>query len=276
MPAYKVVQIHRWAEYREHSQACRSWAFRGQENADWSLVSSLTRYLRDFRIHPDVWLKQETRINRIFRRKAHLFLDHVPEENDHLQWQALMQHHGAPTRLLDFTWSAYVAAFFALERAIQDAAVWALNPPLIVNQLQERTALADPIANEMTGQWINQHYEEYFEARKLPFLMIGEPHVMNRRLVAQSGTFAIPGTIDRTFDEIVSDYPQPENTLIKFVFETAAVRDEAMSELYQMNITNFTLFPGIDGLARSLSYELEYNWAFDPHNLQTYGEYALD
>jgi hypothetical protein len=37
-----------------------------------------------------------------------------------------------------------------------------------------------------------------------------------------------------------------------------------MSELYDMNISNATLFPGLDGLARSLAYELESHWAFDP------------
>jgi hypothetical protein len=40
-----------------------------------------------------------------------------------------MQHHGAPTRLLDFTYSIYVAAYFALESADADAAVWAVNAP---------------------------------------------------------------------------------------------------------------------------------------------------
>ena len=39
-----------------------------------------------------------------------------------------MQHHGAPTRLIDFTWSPYVAAFFALERTLADGVVWAMNP----------------------------------------------------------------------------------------------------------------------------------------------------
>jgi len=39
-----------------------------------------------------------------------------------------MQHHGAPTRLIDFTWSPYVAAFFALERTLADGVVWAINP----------------------------------------------------------------------------------------------------------------------------------------------------
>ena len=57
-----------------------------------------------------------------------MFLGHVPEWEDDFQWLALMQHHGAPTRLLDFTWSPYVAAFLALERAVDDAAVWAIHP----------------------------------------------------------------------------------------------------------------------------------------------------
>ena len=64
----------------------------------------------------------------MFKRKAHQFLAQPPDPDDDFQWLALMQHHGAPTRLLDFTWSPYVAAFFALERATSDAAVWALNP----------------------------------------------------------------------------------------------------------------------------------------------------
>ena len=44
-----------------------------------------------------------------------------------------MQHHGAPTRLLDFTWSPYVAAFFALVHTTKQAAVWAVNPKRLVN-----------------------------------------------------------------------------------------------------------------------------------------------
>jgi len=38
-----------------------------------------------------------------------------------------MQHHGAPTRLLDFTYSFYIAAYFALEESEKDCAIWALN-----------------------------------------------------------------------------------------------------------------------------------------------------
>ncbi len=43
---------------------------------------------------------------------------------------------------------------------------------------------------------------------------------------------------------------------------------KAMEELYNMNIMNATLFPGLGGLARSLAYELEYHWKFDPITMQ--------
>jgi hypothetical protein len=42
-----------------------------------------------------------------------------------------------------------------------------------------------------------------------------------------------------------------------------------MHELYRMNITQATLFPDLDGLARSLAYELEYHWAFDPRTMNS-------
>src|SRR5207253_8660366 len=109
--AYATVQITSWAEYQRMAESAtyRSWGFRGQANSDWPLASSLTRYLTYSGVHPDAWIGQEQRIVRIFQRKAHLFLQHVPPPNDSFQWLGLMQHHGAPTRLLDVTWSPYVA-----------------------------------------------------------------------------------------------------------------------------------------------------------------------
>jgi hypothetical protein len=42
-----------------------------------------------------------------------------------------------------------------------------------------------------------------------------------------------------------------------------------MQELYGMNITQATLFPDLDGLARSLAYELEFHWAYDPRTMKS-------
>jgi len=262
---YEVRRLESWAEFLEviTDSPYSDWAFRGHRNQHWPLLSALSRYLRNFRIDPAVWAAQEERILRIFKRKAHHFLSAGPLPDDDFEWLALMQHHGAPTRLLDFTWSPYVAAFFALQRATGDAAVWAFNPariskPEAVDPQQSLFQSAiDPTAGD--------EFRRYFLKQEIPFVWVGEPQSMNRRLIAQSGTFAIPGILNRSMDEILSTYPDPMNTLVKFILPSEKIRDRGLRELYRMNITHATLFPDLDGLARSLAYELEFHWAYDPH-----------
>ncbi len=94
---------------------------------------------------------------------------------------------------------------------------------------------------------------------------------MNRRLIAQSGTFALAGVLDEPIDEILSRYPDPENTMVKFILPSRLIRDKGMRELYRANITWATLFPDLDGLARSLRYELEFHWAYNPRTMEPYG-----
>jgi len=253
---YEVRCLKSWAEFLEviTDSPYSDWAFRGHRNQHWPLLSALSRYLRNFRIDPTAWAAQEERILRIFKRKAHHFLSAGPLPDDDFEWLALMQHHGAPTRLLDFTWSPYVAAFFALQRATGDAAVWAFNPA--------RISKPEGVDRDTTG---GEEFRRYFLKQEVPFVWVGEPHSMNRRLIAQSGTFAIPGILHRSMDEILGTYPDPKNTLVKFVLPSAKIRDRGLRELYRMNITHATLFPDLDGLARSLAYELEFHWAYDPH-----------
>src|SRR5690348_17350973 len=99
--APRVIRIGSWDQFRELASGAdyRSWAFRGQSDASWPLFSSLSRQLLTYKVHRDAWPQQESRILRIFKRKAHLLLQHLPEANDSFEWLALMQHHGAPTRL---------------------------------------------------------------------------------------------------------------------------------------------------------------------------------
>ena len=98
---------------------------------------------------------------------------------------------------------------------------------------------------------------------------MGEPHTMNRRLIAQSGTFAVPGVLDLPMEHMLQDSDQ-ENILAKIVL-TNPVREVGMRELYRMNITYATLFPDLDGLAKSLAYELEFHWAYNPRTMEEYG-----
>jgi len=90
-------------------------------------------------------------------------------------------------------------------------------------------------------------------------LWCGEPAEMDRRLVAQSGLFVVPGQIELTLEQILRNYAAGE-TLLKKIVLPIALRDDVMRALYRMNITHATLFPDLDGLARSIGYELEVVW----------------
>jgi hypothetical protein len=121
------------------------------------------------------------------------------------------------------------------------------------------------------GPWVKGNYEKYFLPNEQKFVIIGEPHRMNQRLIAQSGTFVMPGVLDIPIEELV-----PKGAIVKLTLVTEKLRKQAMAELYKMNISNATLFPGLDGLARSLAYELEFHWAFDPTTMERYEGYFIE
>jgi len=252
----KIINIQTWDEYLDliNSEHFRNGAFRGQLDTNWQLWPTITRELMNRKVKPKYWTEQEHRAIWIFQRKAIHFLDKVPDIGDTFRWMALMQHHGAPTRLLDFTWSPYVAAFFALESSTTDAAIWAINTPNIGTHCFVPKAQADT--------WVPSPEESLNRfGIKIDEVAIGEPFFKNHRLIAQSGTFACPFDITKPIDEILTE---KEDTIAKFVLKGPKLRKQAMQELYRMNITHATLFPDLDGLSRSLRYELETHFRYDP------------
>jgi hypothetical protein len=108
------------------------WLFRGMP-CSFPLQTSLERVLGDAGIGLTHAPEMERKLLKEFKRRAHFYANPLPADGDVLGWFALMQHHGAPTRLLDWTYSFFVAAFFALADALsnppekrQPAVVWAL------------------------------------------------------------------------------------------------------------------------------------------------------
>jgi hypothetical protein len=260
--SYRVYRLTSWDDFLKLviNPPYSNWAFRGERDERWPLYSSLSRYLSSVGVHRDAWTSQEARILRIFKRKAHQFMPSPPAWDDDFQWLALMQHHGAPTRLIDFTWSPYVAAFFGLESSVGDGVVWALNPARIDSSRAQRRDRLDP---RVPG-----NFTKYYLSGERHFIWMGEPYTMNQRLIAQSGTFAVPGVLDVPVEEILGDRDQT-GIMTKFVL-AKEVREVGMRELYRMNITFATLFPDLDGLARSMGYELEFHWGFNPRTMEKY------
>ncbi|CAN5209514.1 FRG domain-containing protein [soil metagenome] len=251
------IHLSSWSEFTAHSAVLDGWAFRGQRVAQWPIVSSLMRHLQLFCPDQSLWQLREERALRVFRRKAHVYLRDPSVLDDDLRCLALMQHHGAPTRLIDFTKSPFAAAFFAFQRAEDSVAVYAINTPALWRSVprDDPSLVRDAIDPRRAG-----NYERYFISNRHPVVWFGEPNQMDARLVAQSGVLVMPGVLNQPLDQILARYDGNEPLLRKFVMPVS-IRDEAMQSLYRMNITQATLFPDLDGLARSITYELEMVWS---------------
>jgi len=265
-----IVEIDNWSHFAEkvtHKALAGEWCFRGGLH-DWALETSLERAFSDWRLPLDQMPKTEKRLLRHFKRAfVSSAASNAPEEKDTVAWFALMQHHGAPTRLLDWTYSPFVAAYFAMEALLSDrrankAVVWALSG--------EGFTPPDALIHDKSVLKKMEHFLEHrdgasFEAvflrsRPYRFVYPVNPASLNQRLIIQQGVFFCPGDINTTFEE---NLRATELTLgdrlriYKFVLPRVLL-EEAMAALYRMNMHPASLFPGLDGYARTLRSRLHF------------------
>lgn len=235
------------------------WVFRGMRCEQWPLMTSLERFAERWSDR-DV-SEMEASLVREFRRVYHHYSSDTLAEDNELQWRALMQHHGAPTRLLDFTYSIHLATYNALEyaRGKASSAVWAINAEWAVEQTVNRLKEASkPDAADLK---IRPDEHSYRLVNRLFFSPFGvrmacplNPFRLNERLLIQRGLFMCPGTAQDTFEDNLLALPgaeKAENVCVLILPE--GLRDEALRRLFHMNITRASLYPGLDGFATSLA-----------------------
>lgn len=258
------------------------WAFRGVADANWELKSSLERLL----VSP--LIESERYLLTTFQRRAHHYVRDCPPLNDYAEWFALMQHHGAPTRLLDCTRSPYIALFFAVERQVApgpaaQAAVWVIDVEackqaaidILVPQNSDRTlSLGKP--DTFKEAFMREH--EMGVPSQLCVAPI-QPFRMNERLTIQQGLFLCPAQANSSFEDNLSAMSLKGARFEKYVFNMS-LRGEILSELKKMNITRASLFPGIDGFAQSLGLNVEIatmtgKLSTEIKRLDAYAEYGF-
>jgi len=229
--------------------------------------------------------KGESEIERIreFQRKAALYLEREPDKDDILEWLAIMRHHGAPTRLLDWTYSFYIAVYFALAEN-NKGIVWALDastinrPELIVKKICEQEdgfrkfskALlhylkqCDFLGIQSEGdKLIDPSIACHLMKYPIKCVYPVNPFRLNKRLSVQQGLFLMPGDITKSFAEnLIETFGGFEKTKkylwrVKITSDTAK-RSEILKKLKDMNISNEALFPGLDGFAKSVGEGLAY------------------
>lgn len=263
--------ITTWSElqtkYEHYAVKSSRWIFRGQQGASWRLTPSLQRAMDRFKIPLSEMRHFESRLLREFKRHFHLYSEYLPEDGDVLEWLTLMQHHGAPTRLLDWTYSFYVALFFAIENASENqlCAIWAVDQERCWNTIVHRlpaNILRKWEKNDKDREVLCWLLEECTE----PLVCPVTPFRLNTRLAVQQGTFLVPMNLSHPFQDIFDASVAAEPDCWDKI-EIVCSRDlitRALTELRRMNITELSLFPGVDGLARSLWHviPLSHFWTY--------------
>ena len=247
-----------WNDYRRFvDELSDNWVFRGQAAAEWGLVTAIER--TDFVQH---YKGVESDFVAEFQRGARNYLnkDETPEHP--IEWLALMQHHGAPTRLLDFTKSPYIAAYFAFEQnGVADEglmSIWAMNIHYLRSRSLEK--LKDHYGPELEASKdvIDEAlFQKIFYDNTCSLIFPVEPFRMNRRYSLQQSIFVSTGN---SYDPFMKQLSFLDDDIEKSVIKIempAELQKPVLRDLQKMNINRASLFPDLDGYA--LSLKLRYN-----------------
>jgi len=165
---------------------------------------------------------------------------------------SIAQHHGLPTRLLDWTFSPYIAMHFATsdtEKNGMDGAIWMVRykdthkylPPVLEEEIKESQAWLFNI------RMLSKSYEklkDFDNSKGSPFMVFLEPPSIDDRIVNQ---FAVFSVISKP-DVVPHDWLLNEQIMYKKIIIPKDLKWEIRGKLDQSNITERVLFPGLDGL----------------------------
>ena len=250
---WPIRPVNNWYDFTE---LCRGFSqtgpasttgyfFRGQSCSRWRLAPSLLRALPEDATREQA-ISIEYRATKEFGSKAHLHLaSQVIPPSDIVDWWTSMQHYGAPTRLVDWTKSPYVAAYFAVSGNWgQHGAIWMF----FVRKLD--TAMAARFGHNDISK-VRPGYFTHRSAREQLFAV--EQFRKSDRMVAQQGGFTICTQVLGDHETIIHSCCAASGacTLLKLIIPREQKR-EFLKQLRAMNITASSLFPGADGLGRSV------------------------
>lgn len=226
--------------------------FRGQKKYSWGLNTTFERAAKD--IDRKNWDALEQKIILEFKRKTHQYISDLPQSE--IEWLALMQHFGSPTRLLDFTRSFFVALYFAVENTDCDSAVWAIDTSYFINRPEP--AYIDYLLSTYCKEAVAEVDEIFTKNNNSKSgIIFVEPFRQNQRLSIQKGVFVLSKNIQNNIEGEIKENikllrpKNDSNIVVQKIKIPQSMHLEIITLLDKMNINHATLFPGLEGFAKS-------------------------
>lgn len=221
--------------------------WRGHTKLSWQLRP------RVFRDEYDGIAYEKNAVAR-FIQKAPTRYPNCPAMDRASEWLYLMQHYGVPTRLLDWSESALVAAFFAVRDPnfdTEDAAIWAVAAALLNKEQCDQKGFVSP-TSEAARKVFSDAFHGGDEEPTRPIIALHSQEI-DLRMMVQHSASTIHGS-----REAIEDLPNKEKFLTRFVIPAAA-KPQFRGMLKALGFSTTTLFPDLEHLAkdiRSLKFQL--------------------
>ncbi|SDY90719.1 FRG domain-containing protein [Citreimonas salinaria] len=223
-----------WASFQSAVEECltqpRRFVFRGQ-SAPWRLRTAFHRTARKDLAR--YWHEDIPRVRgAVVGKTGHRFRFEEPEDMG--AFMHLLQHHGYPTPLLDWTYSPFVAAFFAYSSARPE--VEAVEPV--------RIFMFDAL------EWQKDFNQIHSVTYCRPHFSLIEPLALgNERAIPQQSLASVTNLDDVETYIRFNEQRQQKNYLRVFDLP-AKSRHEMLARLSLMGISPGSMFPGLEGVCR--------------------------
>jgi FRG domain len=231
----------------------RKFWYRGLSRCDYRLIPSVGREQKYAGKQKTLSREDEINLLHRFRRRVYPYLGRVVSPGEAL---FLARHYKLPTRLLDWTANALCALYFAcVANPEKNAKVWMMHrPPHGGNDI-------DPF--KVDSQPDEEALFDFLDPPCAPnYMKIIYPFYNSPRLVAQDGAFTIHSDPTKSIESYVDTDFDRQNLHLEALYFwciPAAKKDGIIKELNGLGITERTVYPDLDGLAKSL-WETEVLW----------------
>ncbi len=208
--------------------------FRGHSDSSWELLPSIARLdISQTPVkHDNGWQGIENHLLDEFKKYSLMHLEREPKSK--LEWMIQAQHHGLPTRLLDWSSNPLKALFFAVENADHDD----IDGKVFVFTPRMWSTNSDKIGDIEKDNCIDVFY----------------PIILNDRVLAQEGCFILfPQRNDHdNFKPLNEGFSTSDAINLSSIIIKKEIKSSIRKQLELLGINDMTMFPGLDGISKRI------------------------